>query len=190
MRKDSLIVFATSIVLTLGIVGGAHYLYLQDQKMIPDEPAVKPNAVTGTARSKPITNQPARGRTAKIIKCTQPNGTVFWTNSKRCEDVVLNNTFSYYDHAPRAKVDNRRKSNSKQTSRQTKNFLKPIPRSMTNACSFPIGMARRIEKKSLKLKKDPSDSIWKDSYCRWVVEARREGCGSINEYLELGRLCR
>ena len=192
MRKDSLIVFVTSIVLTLGIVGGAHYLYLQDQKMIPDVPVAKPKAVTGTARSKPITNQPARGRTAKIIKCTQPNGTVFWTNASRCKNANLNNTLSYYDHvkpAPRTKVDNKRKTSSKQTSQQAKNSLKTIPRSMTNACSFPIGMARRIEKKSLRLKQDPSDSIWKDSYCRWVCEARREGCESVDSYLDLEHLC-
>lgn len=189
MRKDSLIVFATSIVLTLGIVGGAHYLYLQDQKMIPDVPVAKPNSTTGAARSKPITNQPARGRTAKIIKCTQPNGTVFWTNEKRCEDADLNNTFSYYDHAPRAKVDNKRKTSSRQTSRQASNSIKSIPRDMPFSCSFPIGKARRIEKKSLRLKENPAESVWKKSYCRWVCEARFERCEDIEDYLDMTRLC-
>ena len=189
MRKDSLIVFATSIVLTLGIVGGAHYLYLQDQKPIPGEPAVKPQTATGALQTKPQMNQPAKRRTAKIIQCTQPDGSEFWTNASRCEDADLNNTLSYYDHAPQAKVDNRRKPNSKQASRQAKNSLQPISRSMTNACSFPIGMARRIEKKSLSLKQDPSDSVWRNSYCRWVCEARREGCESVDSYLDLGHLC-
>ena len=41
MRKESLIIFVTAIVLTLGIVGGLHYLYLQDQKMITEQAAVK-----------------------------------------------------------------------------------------------------------------------------------------------------
>ena len=36
MRKDSLFIFAVSIVLTLGIVGGMHYLYLQKQKRVPN----------------------------------------------------------------------------------------------------------------------------------------------------------
>ena len=120
MRKDSLIIFATSIVLTLGIVGVAHYLYLQDQKLIPDRPISKPRAVVGAVQSSPQTiqptkrpNQPTKRRTNKIIKCTQPNGTVFWTNAKRCKNANLNNTLSYYDHvtpAPRAKVDNKRKT--------------------------------------------------------------------------------
>jgi len=194
VRKESLIIFVTAIVLTLGIVGGLHYLYLQDQKTIPEQPAVKskPKGVADAPQPRSRTSKPTRGRSAKIIKCTQADGTVFWTNASRCEDADLNNTLSIYDHAkiePPAKSGKNAKLSSKQTSRPTRNSLKPIPRSMTNACSFPIGMARKIEKKSLRLKQDPSDSVWKDSYCRWVCDARREGCEDVDSYLDLGHLC-
>ena len=194
MRKESLIIFVTAIVLTLGIVGGLHYLYLQDQKMIPEQPAVKskPRGVVNGPQPRSQTSKPTRGRTEKIIKCAQADGTVFWTNASRCEDADLNNTLSIYDHAKiasPAKSGKNATPSSKQTSRQTKNSLKPIPRSMTNACSFPIGMARRIERKSLSLKQDPSDSVWRDSYCRWVCEARTEGCEDVDSYLDLGELC-
>ena len=192
MRKDSLIILVTTIVLTLGIVGGAHYLYLQNQNLIPDEPAVKPQAVADAVQPGPHTNQPARRRSAKIIQCTQPNGSVFWTNASHCKAANLNNTLSYYEHAtpaPRAKAVNKRKTSSKQTSRQAKNSLKPIPRNMPISCKFPIGMARKIETRSLSLKPDPSESIWKNSYCRWVCEARSEGCEGVDGYLNLGYLC-
>ena len=199
MRKDSLIVFATSIVLTLGIVGVAHYLYLQDQKLIPDRPISKPRAVVGAVQSSPQTiqptkrsNQPTKRRTNKIIQCTQANGSVFWTNAGSCANANLNNTLSYYEHvspAPRVKKDNKRKTSSRQNYRQAKNSIKPIPRDMHFSCSFPIGKAQRIEKKSLRLKDDPSESLWKESYCRWVCEARFERCEDIKDYLDMTRLC-
>lgn len=191
MRKDSLIIFATSIVLTLGIVGGIHYLYLQNQKLIPDEPAVKPQTVAGAVQSRPHSNQPAKSRTAKVIQCTQSDGSVFYTNAGRCEDADLDNTLSIYDHvapAPRAKTTSKTKSSS-QKSDSNKQSLKPIPRSMTNACSFPIGMARRIETKSLSLIDPPEESLWKSDYCRWICEARVENCGDLKDYLRYPNIC-
>jgi hypothetical protein len=137
-------------------------------------------------------NQPTQRRTNKILQCTQPNGSVFWTNASSCANANLNNTLSYYDHVPptpRVKKDNERKTSSKQTSRQAKNSIQSIPRDMPFSCSFPIGKAQRIEKKSLRLKDDPSESLWKESYCRWVCEARFERCENIEAYLDMTRLC-
>lgn len=195
MRKESLVIFVISIVLTLGIVSGLHYFYLQNQKVIPEQSLFepKPREVVNTPLQPRLQKSKSiRGQTAKIIKCTKANGTVFWTNASRCENADLDNTLSIYDHAeiaPPVKSDNNARSSSKQTSRQTRNSLKPIPRSMTNACSFPIGKARKIERRSLSLKLDPSDSVWKDSYCRWVCDARSEGCEDVDSYLDLGHLC-
>jgi len=123
-----------SIVLTLGIVGGLHYFYLQNQKVIPERSSFEPkpkDIVNTPPQPKLQESKPTRGQTAKIIKCTQANGSVFWTNASRCEDANLNNTLSIYDHAeiaPLEKSDKKGKTSSKQTSRQTKNSLKPIPR--------------------------------------------------------------
>ena len=160
---------------------------------------MSPRQLPGAVQSRPQANQspkrpnqPTQRRTNKILQCTQPNGSVFWTNASSCANANLNNTLSYYDHVPptpRVKKDNERKTSSKQTSRQAKNSIKSIPRDMPFSCSFPIGMARRIEKKSLSLKPDPSDSVWRNSYCRWVCEARSEGCESVDSYLDLGHLC-
>lgn len=192
MRKDSLIIFSISIVLTLGIVGGLHYLYLQNQKRTPDPVSIQPPLTVGATQPKRSTVPPANRRTSTIIECTKPDGSVFYTNARRCEDADLNNTLSYYESVkPAPRVTKRITSNSRSShaSGQDKKTLKSIPREMTFACSFPIGMAQRIETRSLNLKDDPAESVWKDSYCKWICEARVENCGNLNDYLKLVSLC-
>ena len=196
MKRESQVIFAISIVLTLGIVGGAHYLYLQGQKRISNLDAAQPEIVIGTEQAKRATTQPATrrttGRTSTPIKCIKSDGTVFWTNAVRCEDADLNNKLSYADPVkpvPRVKRINGEKNSPSRASRSSKKTLKSIPAEMTVACSFPIGMARKIETRSLSLKRDPAESIWKDSYCRWVCEARVENCEELGNYLNFVRIC-
>ena len=95
MRKESLIVFAKSILLTLGIVGGAYYLYLQDQKTTPDEEVAEPQPGIGNEQAVNPTDKPVVRRTDTPIKCTQADGSVFWTNATRCEDADLDNRLSF-----------------------------------------------------------------------------------------------
>jgi len=66
------------------------------------------------------------------------------------------------------KNNNTKKRRTAQASATRNSNLKSIPQEMTVACSFPIGMARKIETRSLSLKSDPEERIWKGSYCRWV----------------------
>ena len=169
-------------------VGGAHYLYLQDLKKVPDEVTVKPPSDIATGKPYVPPTQPVVRRTATPIKCVKSNGTVFYTNASRCEDADLNNRISIADPVKRIPSSGKQKSSSRKSGSSGQS-LKPIPRSMTNACSFPIGMARRIEKKSLRLKDPPEESLWKGSYCRWVCEARVENCGNLGEYLKHPSIC-
>ena len=97
MRKESLFIFVISIVLTLGIVGGLHYLYLQNQKQVPIEVLTKPCIRRHRYRQDLTKTQSAARRTAKIIKCTRPDGTVFYTNATRCAGADLNNRLSVTD---------------------------------------------------------------------------------------------
>ena len=90
MRKDSLIIFTLSIVLTLGIVGGAHYLYLQNQKMVSSEGTVKPRSDMGTGKNYRPTTHPAVRRTTTVITCKKSDGTVFYTNATHCKYADLN----------------------------------------------------------------------------------------------------
>jgi hypothetical protein len=55
-------------------------------------------------------------------------------------------------------------------------------------CRFAIGRAREIEG-PMKLRRDPGESRWRESYCRWVCEARNYQCGDLRRYLSLGELC-
>ena len=196
MRKESLIVFAKSILLTLGIVGGAYYLYLQDQKTTPDEEVAEPQPGIGNEQAVNPTDKPVVRRTDTPIKCTQADGSVFWTNATRCEDADLDNRLSFAE--PVKPVPQEKTKNStyeitekawKNTSQANSRALKSIPWKMNNACSFAIGKAQEIEKKSLRLKDGPAESLWKESYCRWVCEARAERCEDIDDYLGLTRLC-
>ena len=196
MRKDSLIIFTTSIVLTLGIVGGAYYLYLQGQKATPDKEVGEPQPNIGNAQAVNHAVKPAVRRTATPIKCTQADGSVFWTNASRCEDADLNNRLSFAEPVkpiPRVKTKSSTFDITQKawthTSQANSKVLKSIPGKMNNACSFAIGKAQEIEKKSLRLKDDPAESLWKEYYCRWVCEARAEKCEDIEDYLGMTRLC-
>jgi hypothetical protein len=196
MKKESLITFAKYIVLMLGIFGGAYYLYLQDQKATLDEEIAEPQPVIGNAQAVNRAVEPAVRRTATPIKCTQADGSVFWTNASRCEDADLNNRLSFAEPvkpAPREKTKSSTYEITEKawinTSQANSRVLKPIPRKMNNVCSFAIGKAQEIEKKSLRLKDDPAESLWKESYCRWVCEARAENCEDIEDYLGMTQLC-
>ncbi|RLA42942.1 MAG: hypothetical protein DRR42_22530 [Gammaproteobacteria bacterium] len=196
MRKDSLVIFSISIVLSLGIVGGTYYLYLQKRQWPPNpaitEPPTRIDAGQATGRTAVAANR----RTATPIKCTKPDGSVFWTNATRCEGADLDNRLSFADPVkpvPRVRVNdsqsNKSNPGSSRTSSPAKKKLEPIPKDMKIQCSFPIGMARKIETRSLNLKSEPSESVWKKSYCRWICEARVENCGNLEEYLNLANLC-
>ena len=197
MRKDSQVIFAVSIALTLAIVGGVHYLYLQDQKkMAGTNPAthqpVGNFARTSNGQPKSVTHRSSTRRTATPIECKQADGTVFWTNASRCKDADLENRLSFAQavkDVPRVRVSYGGSGGSSRAKPTQGKPVKSIPREMSFACSFPIGKARKIETKSLKLKLDPSDSVWKRSYCRWICEARKDGCTDIEDYLELSHLC-
>lgn len=196
MKKDSLFIFSISIVLSLSIVGGAYYLNLQKQQSSPKTGVTETPLLIDAGQATGRTGVPATQRTATPIKCTQPDGSVFWTNAARCAGADLENRLSFADPVkpvPRVRLSDSKNeksdSGSTRTSSSARKKLKPIPRELTIACSFPIGMAQKIETRSLNLKSDPSESIWKDSYCRWICEARVESCGNLDDYLNLVSLC-
>ena len=56
MRKESLVVFLMATVLSLGIVGGLHYFYLQSQSQFPEATGVQAqtaNAPAAVGRTPP-----------------------------------------------------------------------------------------------------------------------------------------
>lgn len=196
VRRDSQIIFITTLILVLGIVGVTDYLYKQNQKhgLKPRSPSENPGFQPAPAKR--LTPQSAARRTATPIKCSKADGSVFWTNAIRCEDADLDNRLSFSSPVkpiPRAitrKPDKRGTATRSPRARVASvGNVEPLPRQMNYACKFPIGMARKIEAKSLRLKDDPAESVWKDPYCRWVREAEREHCGDVGKYLRYTRIC-
>lgn len=203
MRKESLIYTAITIVLMLAIVAGVHYLNLQQQDAILNKATGESRPGTGNTQAASRISTPAVRRTATPIKCTLPDGSVFYTNASRCEDADLDNRLSIAEPMSSARTDKGREDKDsesqstfeltqkawEQTSQTNGNTLKQIPWQMKNECSFPIGKAQEIEQNSLRLKDDPAESVWRDSYCRWVCEARVAHCEDMQDYLGMLRLC-
>jgi len=196
VRRDSKFIFITTLILTLGIVGVIDYLYKQEQKQGLKSRSASENPSLQPAPTKRIPYQSAAGRTATPIKCSKADGTVFWTNAIRCEDADLDNRLSFSSPVkpiPRVIASKPIKGGTATSSSRARvasvGNVEPIPRQMNYACKFPIGMAQKIEVKSLRLKDDPAKSVWKDPYCRWVREAERKRCGDVGKYLQYARIC-
>jgi len=196
VRKDSQIIFTATLVLTLGIVAVTYYLYKQEQKQGLKSWPTSNNPSFQPAPAKRSPSQSAAGRTATPIKCSKADGSVFWTNAIRCEDADLNNKLSFSSPVkpiPRVITSKPDKKGPATSSSRTRvanaRQVEPIPREMNFSCKFPIGMAQKIEAKSLRLKDDPEESVWRDPYCRWVREAERENCGDVGKYLQYARIC-
>lgn len=213
MNRESLFIFMTAIALSAGIVGGLYYMAVIKPEYSSRVETRQSEPQSGSANTKRgnRTKVPASGRTNVVKKCTQADGSVFWTNAVSCDAADLNNRISRADpvqpftgNTHLAKTSSSRssarsgkagkpgaagKSGNSYSSRSQDSVVKPIPQTMPVSCKFPIGMARKIERKSLSLKSDPADSIWKKSYCRWVCDARTEGCEDIGDYLEKVNIC-
>jgi hypothetical protein len=197
MKRDSFVILLISAALSFGIAGGAYFLYLDGQHDVtPDSengqmPRPPKNQSKTTTPSTTPASSANNGRSDVPIKCVKPDGSVFWTNAIRCQDADLDNRLSIVDSADyKTKVDSKNSSNSNsRSSSPTRNEQKAFPQTMSIQCKYAIGKARRIEVKSLNLKDDPEESVWKDSYCRWVCEAHAENCGDVGEYLNLVQIC-
>jgi hypothetical protein len=198
MRKESLVYTATSIVLMAAIVAGVHYHGQQEQNAPNDEAAGESQPAIGNAPADSNVSRPNVRRTATPIRCTLPDGSVFYTNASRCEDADLDNRLSIAQPMNPARKEKQSDSQSifdltqkawAQTSHANGKTLKQIPSNMKNECSFPIGKAQEMEKNPPRSTDDPDGVVWRDSYCRWVCEARVAGCEDIENYLGMTRFC-
>ncbi len=201
MRRDSVIIFTVALIVTAGVIGSAH-LYHKHQVQTaeaaqqgPTDPATntaKPPADVGNYAYVPDST-----RTSRIIECHDPEIGTFYTNAAECAGADLENRLSDYQPlrtAPsRSSSANRRqvaqssggsKSGSRQTGRAPPSGLPP-------ECRFPVGKALELER-PLSKASDPYESMWREDYCRWRCEARRERCpvsSNIYDY-DYGRMCR
>lgn len=196
MRKDSALIFILSLVASAGIVGGLSYWYsLEGEPEITSAPlSQKQPTATGTVEPQQHIPQ----RTDTPIECTLPDGSTFWTNASACEDADLNNRISRADpvDTTRLEIAEQKRKVERQSSITKKGATKPNlrgpgrspPPDTPAECKFAIGMAKEKER-MLSAAKDPSKSTWRDSYCRWIKDARDDGCEIDRKYFYYSHLC-
>jgi len=200
MRKESIIIFSLAALISVGIVGVLSFFHNMSNQHQATPTATKhqPSASTPNKQPRANTLQQTRkaqtsGRLKYPQKCIDTAGNITFTDQPNCANAKPRNNLSIVDSVsppPRqTKPQNRKRANAYGKSTSGKQAVKPIPGTMVVACKFPIGMARKIEKRSLSLKDDPAESVWKDSYCRWVCEARNENCENVDSYLKFSRMC-
>jgi hypothetical protein len=201
MRKESIIIFGLALAISSAIVGALSFFHYKNNLNPAAQTIARPHpSPASTPTKQPYANtwpQLKRARAGTRLKypqkCIDANGNITITDQPDCANAKPKHTLSIVDSVsapPRqTKPQNRKQASSYGKSTSGNKSVKAIPGTMVVACKFPIGMARKIEKRSLKLKDDPAESIWKDSYCRWVCEARNEQCEDVNAYLEFSQMC-
>jgi hypothetical protein len=196
MRKDSALVFGTSLLITIGIVGAAYYFHAL-QSVAPPSPhsavEVSPSAESiGNPASPPT-------RTNQIIKCTDPKIGDFYTNAADCESADLENRLSYaQDFSP---VGSLSKSTSKRTTKtppitsngssnkpSLRSVARSVPDGLSVSCRFAVGRALEIER-AISSKDQESESVWRENYCRWIEEAKTEKCDLEPGFFYYENLC-
>lgn len=197
MRKDSALIFGISVLITIGIVGGAYYMNVVWQPQAQnanDQPAPSTSQLNGNSAATQA-NEPRW--TDQPIKCFNEEYGEFWTNAKNCESADLKNRLSIAQ--PVQKVDYispnanevrrkihssaQRKSDKKPSLRQVANS---VPSGLGVSCKFAVGRAQEIER-SLSAANNPAESVWRENYCRWIKEAK--SCGVSMEYFYYPEIC-
>lgn len=208
MRKESIIIFTLSALITAIIVGSLIYL---DHKSRPgqehsqDSAALAPPIEAGFAKEPIVVTHPkvrkasTDARLKYPQKCTGANGEVIFTDQPDCANAAPKSSFSIVESvvaAPRqSETQGRSKSNTRKAANDHKT-KKPtlalgtaaLPKDTPVECKFPMGKALEIER-DLSAAKDPAESIWKKSYCRWIREARQDGCEVTSEHFYYLKIC-
>lgn len=132
------------------------------------------------------------GSALEILRCEGPDGVPIYTNATTCAAVDANQRISIIPAAPpgreAAGTQRTRSASGAPARRSGRPATRSPPRSVSVGCRFAIGRAREIER-SLRLADTPGESRWMENYCRWVCEARLDGCGDLAGYLRWSGQC-
>jgi len=200
MRKDSIFIFGFSVLITIGLVGGAYYMSVVRPVEV-NIPRASPKSTLPTPKSQPTgSSTPAVGQSNQILKCVDPEIGEFFTNAKDCESADLKNRLSHaqvvekVDYISPTANEARKelKSAADETSKKSPSIRKvaqSVPDNLSVTCKFAVGRALEIER-MLSAADDPRESIWRENYCRWVGETRSEDCQLASDTFFYGDLCR
>lgn len=201
MKKDSIIIFSISVLITAAIVGGAHYMSIvrpihkqatqSRPESIPDNQRHTGDLTTSQQTKPAWTDTP--------IKCFDEKVGEFWTNANSCDNANLGNRLSIAEPFERVdyKSHDTDEVRSKITpSKRVKKNRKPSlrlaakspPSGLNVSCKFAVGKALEIER-ALSAADEPRESIWRENYCRWRKEARKENCEVPHDLFYYQNLC-
>ena len=211
MKKESIIIFTLALLISAAIVGTLSYFHYksnlkqtspataeQSRTDSSKPPGPIPNTPPPSGISRQTRKAPATQRLIYPQKCIDANGNITITDQPDCKDAAPTNNLSIVDSVspkPRQRKP-QNQSQSKTQKTNDKRAKKPSlqlgavspPRDTPQECKFPMGKALEIER-SLSAAKDPAKSIWRKSYCRWIREARQDGCEISREYFYYSHLC-
>ena len=202
MRRESIAIFILAALISAGIVGALSYWHhvdnlkpLTGQTPPVGEPQKFPATKPDPQGNLQPTGKPSQQLLSTPQKCIGPEGNVIYTDQPDCADAMPTSNFSVVDS-----VSAKPKSESKTRSRQGNNSQRtkkpslqlgsaPSPSSdAPRECKFPLGKAHEIER-SLSVAKKPSESIWRESYCKWIREARQKGCSVTSKNFHYLSIC-
>ena len=217
MRKDSIIIGFTSVLITAAVVGGLYYQSIvrqpgnsaegQQFKAKPSSSWPNPSATGNPGVSPAPSNRPSTTRTNTPIKCHNPEVGEFWTNAATCEGADLHNRLSIAQPisvAPnRPDFDNRNYAEpgenidrSRTRTRTSQQNAAKKPNLRLAGKSPPSGLSPECKfpvGKALEIERvlsaadDPKESKWRGDYCKWRKEAR--GCDVPNDLYYYRSLC-
>ena len=206
MRKESIVIFLLALSISAAIVGALSYFHYRNNLNLAPPPATE-QATVGSRQpsvSTPITKPyvgsrqqarkaPATQRLIYPQKCIDANGNITITDQPDCANAAPTSNLSIVDSvspAPRQGSQSRTPKTTNKRAKKPNLRLGAVspPRDTPKECKFPLGKALEIER-SLSAAKDPAKSIWRNSYCRWIKEARQDGCEISREYFYYSHLC-
>jgi hypothetical protein len=214
MRKDSIVIFGTSVLITAAIIGGVYYMAVVKSAAEPPDPAkttwqtIKPNESQPTGNAG-VSAETSSRRTNTPIKCYDPEIGEFWTNAASCGEADLHNRLSEapsittpeqrkpygnedyvspQEEAERNRGKTRTVSQSSAEKPSLRLNAKSPPSGLSAECKFPVGKALELER-ALSATDDPRESIWREDYCDWLTEVWEKGCEVPDDLFYYKNLC-
>ena len=206
MRKESIIIFSLALLISAGIVGALSFFHYKNNlgpaaqtTARPHPPPVSTPTKQPNANTRPQLKRTLPGARLKYPqKCIDADGNITITDQPDCANAAPTSNLSIVDSVSPKPIQRKPQNQAqtrtpKTTSNRAKKPSLPLgavspPRDTPIECRFPMGKALEIER-SLSAAKDPAKSIWKESYCKWIKEARQDGCEISREYFYYSHLC-
>lgn len=170
MRRDSSYKWLQALLGVASIALVAWFLSILYRASVPEEEAraVTPEGIVPPAATPAgATHPPGNDR---ILRCTAPDGSTFYTNAARCEDVDLDDRLTVIDAWPPDTTGGEPAKRCLSDGDIDASLLRFLPR-----CHQIYTEALKVEK-FLSQATDPAASPRAAEYCDWISRGVQTGC--------------